>query len=134
MKQATPSTSAHFSIDFLKKIKALLLADQARLEKELVSLSSDASGQPARSGVSFPKYGDEESQNALEVAEFEANLSIDDSLKKAFRDVQSALARLEKNNFGVCKYCLKPISEARLLARPTSSSCVECKKTITQEA
>jgi RNA polymerase-binding transcription factor DksA len=45
----------------------------------------------------------------------------------------AALKRLEKGDYGVCRYCKKPIEEKRLLIRPTSSACVQCKKTIVQE-
>jgi RNA polymerase-binding transcription factor DksA len=84
--------------------------------------------------VQFPEYGSDEEENAAEVADYETNLSIDAGLKKSYRDVLSALKRMEEGTYGLCKYCGKLIPEERLRARPTSSSCVTCKKAITQEA
>ena len=58
----------------------------------------------------------------------------EETLEKMLRDVGKSLKRIEEGSYGVCKYCDKPIDEKRLLARPTSSACVECKKTLTDEA
>ncbi len=116
-----------FPMDFITKITEVLNKEKARLEKELGTIS--AGGDSAN----FPEYGDKEDENANEVAEYAANLTIEESLERSYRDVVKALARLEKGEYGVCRYCGKPIDSRRLLARPTSSACVDCKKTITQE-
>ncbi|MBP6859799.1 MAG: TraR/DksA C4-type zinc finger protein [Candidatus Magasanikbacteria bacterium] len=118
-----------FSPELLKKIEVLLIAEKARLEKEVAKYSKKNKGDD---GV-FPDYGDKEDENAAEVAEYVVNLSLEESLEKSLRDAVSALERLKKGVYGICKYCQKPIEEKRLLARPTSSSCMSCKKTITQE-
>ena len=106
-----------------------MLQEKTRLEQELSRL--DKNNGP--DGSVFPNYGDKEDENAAEVAEFEANLGIEQDLAKTLRDVASALERLATGTYGVCKYCHKPIDPRRLQARPTSSSCVECKKAIIQE-
>lgn len=118
-----------FSAELLKKIETLLLEERAKLEKEVAKYSNKNKGDD---GV-FPDYGDKEDENAAEVAEYVVNLSLEESLEKSLRDSISALDRLKKGVYGICKYCQKPIEEKRLLARPTSSSCMSCKKTITQE-
>ncbi len=116
-----------FPEDFLAKIRQVLTSEKARLEKELGTNSTDGDN------ANFPEYGDKEDENANEVAEYAANLTIEDSLEKSYRDVVKALVRLDKGDYGTCRYCGKTIDSRRLLARPTSSACVECKKTITQE-
>jgi RNA polymerase-binding protein DksA len=117
--------------DFVDKIKALLVEDKARLEKELSKFSER--GEVDGKEAMFPDYGNSEEDNALEVADYEANLSIETDLQKSLRDVESALKRIAEGEYGVCKYCKKPIEEKRLMARPTSSACISCKKTIVQE-
>ncbi len=117
-----------FSDDFLEKIRATLLEERTRLIKELPSVSDNA-----QDGGAFPSYGDKEDENAAEVADYAANLTLEDTLAKSLRDVEQSLKRLDDGSYGVCKYCKKPIEEKRLLARATSSACVECKKTIVQE-
>ena len=81
----------------------------------------------------FPNFGDSEDENAAEVAQFTDNLSLEDELEKALRDVDSSLKRIENGSYGLCNYCKQAIDEKRLIARPTSSSCIRCKKTLTQE-
>lgn len=117
--------------EFLETIRKKLLDDEARLGKELAKFSRRGTAKGAESA--FPNYGDTEEDNAHEVADYEANLSIESDLDKSLRDVRSALKKIERNEYGICKYCHKPIVKKRLLARPTSSACIECKKAIIQE-
>jgi len=106
--------------DFLEKTKERLLADKKRLEGEL-------------SRTNYEDVGDEEGENAYEVAQYSDKLSLEDALKKSLRDAEAALVAIEKGAYGVCKYCKDEIDEQRLEARPTSSACIKCKKTLTQE-
>lgn len=127
-------TTTKLSSDFLNKIKAALLEEKERLELELHKFSKrGVAAASADTDSTFPNYGDKDDENAAEVAEYAANLSLESDLERARRDVAAALDRLQKETYGICKYCKKPIEERRLLARPTSSACVDCKKTITQE-
>lgn len=119
---------------FLAKMKVHLEEEKTRLEDEL---SKFAHRNPKSSEIEFdsdfPNIGDKEDENASEVAQFSDNLSLEDELEKALRDVESALETIEKGSYGVCKYCKQEIDEKRLEARPTSTSCIQCKKTLTQE-
>ncbi len=120
--------------DFDKKMKEYLTAEKARLERELSSFAHrNPKAQEAEYETNFPNMGDKDDENASEVAEFSNNLSLEDELEKALRDVDSALERIDKGVYGVCKYCEQMINEKRIVARPTSSSCIQCKKTLTQE-
>ncbi|MSR85686.1 hypothetical protein EXS71_04630 [Candidatus Uhrbacteria bacterium] len=69
----------------------------------------------------------------MEVSEYADGLSIGSKLEAELRDTVKALAAIEKGTYGVCKYCGKEIDIKRLEARPTSSACIACKKTLTQE-
>ena len=40
---------------------------------------------------------------------------------------EEALARLEAGAYGICESCDEPISEKRLLARPVTTLCIDCK-------
>ena len=44
------------------------------------------------------------------------------------RDIDSALARLDAGEYGICQECDKPISEKRLSAIPWASRCVPCQE------
>lgn len=119
---------------FIEKMKGLLVAEQARLVHELGQFSHrNTKAAQTEYKADFPNSGDAEDENASEVAQFSDNLSLEDELVKALRDVEGALKLVEKGAYGVCKYCKQPIDERRLIARPTSTSCIQCKKTLTQE-
>ncbi|OGL94614.1 hypothetical protein A2348_01740 [Candidatus Uhrbacteria bacterium RIFOXYB12_FULL_58_10] len=115
-------------------IKQQLLEEQARIEMELSKFSHrNTKASEPDTQVDFKDVGNEEGDNASEVAQFSDNLSLEEELEKAVRDIASAIKMIEAGTYGTCKYCKLPIDERRLLARPTSSSCIQCKKTLTQE-
>lgn len=119
--------------DLISKIKNILLEEKTRLEQELGKFTKANKHMSGDYDSNFPEYGDKEDENAAEVADYAANLPLEQTLEKSLRDVNQSLTRIDKGDYGICKYCKKPIEEKRLLARPTSSACVECKKTIIQE-
>lgn len=122
-----------FSQKFLDEIKAKLLAEEKRISGELEQISTKSSKNPDDYDATFKELGDKEDENAAEVAEFSDNLTLERELEAALRDIHGSLKRLELGTYGVCKYCSKPIDERRLVARPMSSACIECKKLLTQE-
>jgi len=54
-------------------------------------------------------------------------LRIKDRERKLILKVKEALDRIENGTFGICESCGKPISEKRLMARPVTTQCIECK-------
>lgn len=40
--------------------------------------------------------------------------------------IEAAIARLGEGSFGECEECDNPIAEARLIARPESTTCIKC--------
>jgi DnaK suppressor protein len=42
--------------------------------------------------------------------------------------MKEALLRIDEGTFGICESCGKRISEKRLMARPVTTLCIECKK------
>ncbi|MCX6743423.1 MAG: TraR/DksA C4-type zinc finger protein [Candidatus Parcubacteria bacterium] len=54
-------------------------------------------------------------------------------MEKTLRDINKALARIEEGAYGKCAYCGKEIAEDRLMARPTSNACIECKEKLTSQ-
>ncbi len=118
---------------FLTTIKEKLETEKEQLEIELAKFSKKNPHISGEYDATFPEYGDKEDENAQEVAQYTTNKPLEIALEKELRDVDKSLKRLKKGDYGICKYCQKSIEEKRLLARPTSSACVECKKTLTQE-
>lgn len=117
----------------LEKIKSDLLENKARLETELSKFASKSADVPGDYNANFPEFGESEDENAQEVAEYDNRRALEQTLESELEDVNKSLAAIENNIYGICKYCKQPIDEARLLARPTSSSCVACKKKLKGE-
>lgn len=126
-------TQTAFSQNFLDGIKKFLGEEKIRLENELKKFAKKNPHDSDDYDATFPEYGEKDDENAQEVAAYTTNKPLELALEKELRDVNKSLERMEKGNYGVCKYCDKPIDEKRLWARPTSSACIECKKTLTQE-
>ncbi|MBT3817248.1 MAG: TraR/DksA family transcriptional regulator [Candidatus Magasanikbacteria bacterium] len=132
----TDKTKQPFDQTFLDDIKERLIEEKARLEKELHTFTKKNPNIKDGSDfdATFPNYGDEEDDSVHEVADYSVNKTLEITLEKQLRDVNKALERLDEGTYGICKYTNKPIDKKRLLARPTSSSSIEAKKLLTNEA
>jgi len=120
--------------DTLEKIAKSLQQEEERLVSELSNFARQDSSITGNFRSVFPDFGEDEDENAAEVAEYSDRLSIEHTLEKQLADVRKALASIQKGAYGTCKHCGNPIEEARLLVRPTSTSCVSCKKRLKGEA
>jgi DnaK suppressor protein len=112
----------------IEQVKAQLLKEKERLEGELADIAGKHRGGDYQ--ADFPQLGNKEDENAAEVALFSDNLSLEQTLESALRDVKRALKRIEEQTYGICIYCGKPIDQRRLLARPTSRTCIHCKERV----
>jgi len=120
------------SKEFIEKMKERLLKEKESLEKRLAGFTQKNKNVKDDYDAKFPEYGDDDDENAGEVATYSDNLSLERSLEKALRDINKSLERIERGTYGICKYCGKEIGEERLEARPVSGACVECKEKLTK--
>ena len=75
------------------------------------------------SGISFGKrVGDGTTEAVARLSD----VSVVDSLNASVEQVEHALERLAAGTYGTCESCGAPIPQARLDARPESTTCVEC--------
>jgi len=119
---------------FVTEMKERLEAEKARLEKDLGSFATpDLQAKQQDFNTTYQDFGDDEDENANEIAAYSNNLALEGELEKELRDINGALKHISDGTYGTCKYCKNGISEDRLRARPTASSCIACKKTLTQE-
>lgn len=109
------------------QIKQKLEERQKELETELSKIADET-------GVAvYEDIEDDEDVNAQEVSQYSDRLALAAELKKSLDDVKKSLQKIEAGEYGKCKYCGKDINPQRLLARPSSGSCVECKATLQGE-
>lgn len=70
----------------------------------------------------------DQSAEAMEVSEYQDNLSVEANLEMQLRDVNNALEKIEKGEFGKCEKCQGEISGDRLEALPHAKTCLNCAK------
>jgi DnaK suppressor protein len=99
---------------------------RTQLESQLSSLighGEEAVHQMVEEGEEIPDPNDratlEEGRNW--------ELRLRDRDRRLIGKIQDALGRLEAGTFGTCTRCGRPISAARLKARPVTDLCIDCK-------
>jgi DnaK suppressor protein len=51
-------------------------------------------------------------------------------LQDSLAEVLAALKKLDDGTYGICERCGKPISPARLEAKPASRYCIDCASSV----
>lgn len=115
------------------KIKEELSKKREQLVEDLKDLSKKDNHEPDNRAASFPEYGDKPDENAQEISEYSTVVVAEKVLEKSIEEIDSALKRIEDGSYTKCKYCGREIGEKRLLARPTASSCIDCKTKLQEE-
>ena len=111
----------------IENIKIDLLAKKEQILNDLKEVSQTDSHEADNIGAKFPEYGDKPDENAQEISDYTTTLMTEKVLEKTIEDINGALKRIEDGSYGICKYCKKPISAKRLMARPVASACIACK-------
>lgn len=111
----------------IAQIKADLIIKRDQILNDLKDVSKEDNHEADNLGAKFPEYGDKPDENAQEITDYSTSVMAEKVLEKTLEDINSALDRIDKGTYGICKYCHKPISLKRLLARPVASSCIACK-------
>lgn len=120
----------NFSQNFLNKRKADLLARKTELEEQLSSFAKKDPHQKGNYNTEFPEFGDQEEDNASEVAAFESNLSLEETLEQSLEMINRGLAKIEDGTYGLCVKCHHPISEERLEIMPTATRCANSQECV----
>lgn len=123
--------------------KQLLASLKKQLEERKAALISQLSsighqeksedGAEINFNADFPQYGESAEDNAVEVADYAKNLSVERELEKELRDIEKAVKKMADGTYGICSHCGQQIEIERLKIRPESGSCVSCKKAITRK-
>ena len=117
-------SKSNLSQAFLKNIKENLLERKAKLKAQLNTFAEKDPKQEDNYNSDFPEFGDKEDENAAEVAVFESNLSLEDTLEQSLEMINRALQKIENGTYGLCEKCGETINEERLKIMPTATKCV----------
>lgn len=105
----------------LEEIKMALI----KWKKEILEAQEKAVKEMAEEGaeVSFPDPAD----RATYEEDKTIQLRIKDREGKLLSKIDETLKRIEKGEYGICEECGEEIPFERLLARPVTTLCIECK-------
>ena len=117
--------NSNFSQEFLNNRKVALLSRKTALEEQLSSFAKKDPHQKGNYNTEFPEFGDQEEDNASEVATFESNLSLEETLEQSLEMINRALAKIENGTYGLCVKCNRPIHKERLEIMPTATRCAK---------
>lgn len=110
-----------------EQAKQKLETKKKQLEQELSSFATKDPGIKGDWDTKYPRVpGGDLEDAAGEVEEYSTKLHIEFSLENQLKEVQSALERIAKGQYGLCQNCGKEILKERLLAMPESQHCTEC--------
>jgi DnaK suppressor protein len=96
------------------------------LTQKINELLSEAGKTVSEMTSGKENYPDPNDRASLE-ADRNFELRIRDRERKLIMKMQEAIKRIEDGVFGICEVCGGPISEKRLMARPVTTLCIDCK-------
>ena len=118
----------------LEELKSALLKERETLTDELETIATPDPHLKDDWNVKHEEWSEDQitSEEALEgdesVNESDEdmkNKALSDHLELRLRDVNNALKRIEKEIYGLCEVCQKPIPLERLKANPAASTDIE---------
>lgn len=109
---------------------ATLASQRAALEEERETLRKEIKEQGADPdsegvGLDFERGFADSAQSTAERARV---ISLVEGLRHNLRDVEHALAKIERGTYGLCERCGKRIDRERLEALPSARVCITCKQ------
>lgn len=116
----------------IKEFKKRLEKEKILIEEQLKKFAKEDKKLPGDWKTVFPKYDSGESGGAAlekaadEVEEYETLLSIEYALENKLKDINLALEKIEKGQYGICEKCQKEIPLARLKVSPEARFCLKC--------
>jgi DnaK suppressor protein len=65
---------------------------------------------------------------ASQVFAQQRDLALRDAAQRRLREVEAAIARIDRGTYGRCLECGEPIAEDRLVALPWAGHCIDCQR------
>ncbi|MDO8552461.1 MAG: TraR/DksA C4-type zinc finger protein [bacterium] len=120
----------HINAQELNDFRAELEAEVDSLKEELASHGKATPETGDWQGTKGELNGEEADPNdaADQMEELATNVPLVEELEKRYKDVASALEKIENNAYGVCEKCGEEIPLKRLRANPAARTCVDHSK------
>jgi len=108
--------------------------EQDRIEKLLLDLRRNVMREVAEANAASQELG---TDGVPDIGDAAANsyhrdvlMNLNEAQRQKLRDIDAALDRLASGEYGICARCEEEIDPRRLLVRPVSRYCIECKSDI----
>ncbi len=114
--------------ELIEELKKDLEKRKNELREELKTFAKEDEKPEGDWDTKYPKFnGGGIEEGADEVEEYEKLLSVEHNLELRLKDINLALEKIDKGEYGICEKCGKEIKEERLKAYPEAKVCTECK-------
>jgi DnaK suppressor protein len=117
----------------VRRLEAMLTPEQTTQLKERLQADLARLADHAHSALDFTmdrdrdRIGRDSMDEATEEETYSTQLRLHDRETFLLGKIREAMARLEKGEIDECEECSEPIGFKRLLARPVTTLCFECK-------
>jgi DnaK suppressor protein len=112
----------------LEELRVKLETEKNSIIKELESFAKKDDSPKGDWETRYPnRENGTMEEEADEVQEYGNMLPVEYSLELKLKNINIALEKIEKGNYGICEKCGKEIDEKRLLAVPEARTHLECK-------
>jgi RNA polymerase-binding transcription factor DksA len=110
-----------------------LKKERAAIEKELKKFAEKDKKLEGDWDTRFPKWDGDSGSSSLEraadqVEEYGNLLSLEYNLETRLKEINLALGKIKKGNYGKCENCGKEINKERLKIYPAARFCLKCEK------
>lgn len=116
----TPETLAEYKTQLQKK--------KGQLEAQLSSFATKDPNVKGDWDTKYPRVPEGNLEEAAdEVEEYSTKLHLEFNFENQLKDVNDALERIAKGEYGICENCGSPIAPERLEISPEARLCGKCK-------
>lgn len=113
----------------IDELRQRLHQERERLDHELHELvSGDQAVSQMDLQVDSRGMVSDQAENAETLSQVDRNRVIINHTQRLIIQVDEALARMDARTYGVCTNCGRPIAQARLMALPWASLCINCQE------
>ena len=125
MPKGTPAMRAKELEQFkqlLLEKRRLLVGDVSALERAALKQNrQDAAGDLSKMPLDMADIGSDNYEQ-------EFTMGLIETEQSTLREIDEALERIESRQYGKCLACGRPITKARLKAKPHATLCIECRR------
>lgn len=113
--------------EFIEEMKKRLTHERDKIRSQLETMTEEKVFNKDKVQTKWKDVGTKEEDSAVEVADYQDQISLERNLEVSLEKIDKALESIEKGFYGKCEKCGKDIEQARLEAYPEANLCLTCK-------